>query len=65
MAEFRFNEEEDVQSWHWRAHHISENAAGRVYLDQARARQVFSQAGVVAPPESLSSEIRPISGKII
>lgn len=42
-----------------------EKAAGRVYLDEARARQVFSQAGVVAPPESLISEIRPISGKSV
>lgn len=32
-----------------------EKAAGRVYSSEAHARQVFSQAGVVAPPESLIS----------
>lgn len=42
-----------------------EKAAGRVYMDEARARQVFSQAGVVAPPESLNPEIQPISGKSV
>lgn len=33
-----------------------EKAAGRTYSSQALAKQVFSQAGVVAPPESLKSE---------
>lgn len=42
-----------------------ERAAGRIYLDEACARQVFSQAGVVAPPESLNSEIQPICGKSV
>ena len=40
-----------------------EKAAGRTYSSQALAKQVFSQAGVVAPPESLNSEISPVSGK--
>lgn len=40
-----------------------EKAAGRTYSSQALAKQVFSQAGVVAPPESLNSEISPISGE--
>ena len=40
-----------------------EKAAGRTYSSQALAKQVFSQAGVVAPPESLIFEIQPISGK--
>ena len=40
-----------------------EKAAGRTYSSQALAKQVFSQAGVVAPPESLNSEIQPVSGK--
>lgn len=40
-----------------------EKAAGRTYSSQALARQVFSQAGVVAPPESLISEIPLISGQ--
>ena len=33
-----------------------EKAAGRTYSSEALAKQVFSQAGVVAPPESLKSE---------
>ena len=40
-----------------------EKAAGRTYSSQALAKQVFSQAGVVAPPESLNSEISPVLGK--
>ena len=40
-----------------------EKAAGRTYSSEALAKQVFSQAGVVAPPESLNSEIQPVSGK--
>ena len=33
-----------------------EKAAGRTYSSQALAKQVFSQAGVVAPPDSLTGE---------
>lgn len=40
-----------------------EKAAGRTYSSQALAKRVFSQAGVVAPPESLNSEISPVLGK--
>ena len=40
-----------------------EKAAGRTYSSEALAKQVFSQAGVVAPPESLNSEISPVLGK--
>ena len=34
-----------------------EKAAGRTYSSQALAKQVFSQAGVVAPPESPTDRI--------
>ena len=40
-----------------------EKAAGRTYSSQALAKQVFSQAGVVAPPESLNPEILSISAQ--
>lgn len=40
-----------------------EKAAGRTYSSQALAKQVFSQAGVVAPPESPTHRITPVSGK--
>lgn len=40
-----------------------EKAAGRTYSSQALAKQVFSQAGVVAPPESLKSETLAVSGR--
>lgn len=40
-----------------------EKAAGRTYSSELLARSVFSQAGVVAPPESLKTEILSISGQ--
>lgn len=40
-----------------------EKAAGRSYGCEALARSVFSQAGVVAPPESLNPEISQIAGQ--
>lgn len=40
-----------------------EKAAGRTYSSQALAKQVFSQAGVVAPPESPTDRISSISGE--
>lgn len=40
-----------------------EKAAGRTYSSELLARSVFSQAGVVAPPESLKTEIFQISGQ--
>lgn len=40
-----------------------EKAAGRTYSSQAFAKQVFSQAGVVAPPESLKTEISAVSAQ--
>lgn len=39
-----------------------EKAAGRTYDSELLARSVFSQAGVVAPPESLIFEISHDSG---
>lgn len=38
-----------------------EKAAGRTYSSQAHAMQVFSQAGVVAPPESPTDRISPVT----
>lgn len=40
-----------------------ERAAGRTYSSEQEARSVFSQAGVVAPPESLKTETLQISGQ--
>lgn len=40
-----------------------ERAAGRTYSSEQEARLVFSQAGVVAPPESLKTETLQISGQ--
>ena len=40
-----------------------EKAAGRTYSSEALAKQVFSQAGVVAPPESPTDRISPVLGK--
>lgn len=40
-----------------------ERAAGRTYSSEQEARSVFSQAGVVAPPESLKIETLQISGQ--
>ncbi|WP_284335042.1 hypothetical protein [Comamonas sp. NoAH] len=40
-----------------------EKAAGRTYSSEALAKQVFSQAGVVAPPESPTDRISLASGE--
>lgn len=43
----------DIDFLAWMAR---ERAAGRTYSSEQEARLVFSQAGVVAPPESLKTE---------
>ena len=40
-----------------------EKAAGRTYSSELLARSVFSQAGVVAPPESLNPETLHVLGQ--
>ena len=40
-----------------------EKAAGRTYSSELLARLVFSQAGVVAPPESLNPETLHVLGQ--
>lgn len=40
-----------------------EKAAGRTYSSEALAKQVFSQAGVVAPPESPTDRTEAVLGQ--